>query len=96
MNKINIILYKKNQVLYFFQLEVNKDFNKINIIYSFEVQYFTCGGSHATLTIDTRVRENSSGTETVKTRDTVDIAATPLEKLIHSKYVFIHHYLQPK
>ncbi|XP_058797363.1 inactive ubiquitin carboxyl-terminal hydrolase MINDY-4B isoform X2 [Phymastichus coffea] len=53
----------------------------------FDLQYYTCGGSHATLTVDTRARESASGIEGAgAARDTVDIAATPLEKLIHSKW----------
>ncbi|KAL0111895.1 hypothetical protein PUN28_013242 [Cardiocondyla obscurior] len=50
----------------------------------FEIQYFTCGGSHATLTVDTRVNEASGGSDA--TMETADIAATPLEKLIRSKW----------
>ncbi|XP_008203225.2 inactive ubiquitin carboxyl-terminal hydrolase MINDY-4B isoform X1 [Nasonia vitripennis] len=52
----------------------------------FDLQYYTCGGSHATLTVDTRARENASGIEGSAARETMDIAATPLEKLIHSKW----------
>ncbi|XP_020288126.1 protein FAM188B2 isoform X2 [Pseudomyrmex gracilis] len=51
----------------------------------FEVQYFTCGGSHATLTVDTRANEASGGSDAA-TMETADIAATPLEKLIRSKW----------
>ncbi|KYN28881.1 hypothetical protein ALC57_01845 [Trachymyrmex cornetzi] len=51
----------------------------------FEVQYFTCGGSHATLTVDTRANETSGGSDAA-TMETADIAATPLEKLIRSKW----------
>ncbi|XP_033219974.1 inactive ubiquitin carboxyl-terminal hydrolase MINDY-4B isoform X2 [Belonocnema kinseyi] len=52
----------------------------------FDVQYYTCGGSHATLTIDTRARENASGIDGKEMKESLDIAATPLEKLIHSKW----------
>ncbi|XP_015587923.1 inactive ubiquitin carboxyl-terminal hydrolase MINDY-4B isoform X4 [Cephus cinctus] len=52
----------------------------------FEVQYYTCGGSHATLTVDTRAGDNASGLQDSATRDSMDIAATPLEKLIHTKW----------
>ncbi|XP_077280075.1 inactive ubiquitin carboxyl-terminal hydrolase MINDY-4B isoform X1 [Temnothorax americanus] len=51
----------------------------------FEIQYFTCGGSHATLTVDTRANETSGGSDAA-TMETADIAATPLEKLIRSKW----------
>ncbi|KAI4479121.1 hypothetical protein M0804_011260 [Polistes exclamans] len=51
----------------------------------FEVQYFACGGSHATLTVDTRANENASGVESMS-KESIDIAATPLEKLIRSKW----------
>ncbi|KYM95510.1 hypothetical protein ALC62_13940 [Cyphomyrmex costatus] len=51
----------------------------------FEIQYFTCGGSHATLTVDTRANEASGGSDAA-TMETADIAATPLEKLIRSKW----------
>nr|XP_050869154.1 probable ubiquitin carboxyl-terminal hydrolase MINDY-4 [Vespula vulgaris] len=51
----------------------------------FEVQYFACGGSHATLTVDTRANESASGVESTS-KESVDIAATPLEKLIRSKW----------
>ncbi|XP_070156248.1 inactive ubiquitin carboxyl-terminal hydrolase MINDY-4B isoform X1 [Polyergus mexicanus] len=51
----------------------------------FEVQYFTCGGSHATLTVDTRANE-TSGVSDAATMEAADIAATPLEKLIRSKW----------
>ncbi|XP_043284710.1 inactive ubiquitin carboxyl-terminal hydrolase MINDY-4B isoform X2 [Venturia canescens] len=51
----------------------------------FEVQYYTCGGSHAALTIDTRSKDSIVGLDTTS-RDPVDIAVTPLEKLIHSKW----------
>lgn len=65
-----------------------------NIIHSayvkrFEVQYFTCGGSHATLTVDTRTNEVSGGSDAA-TMETADIAATPLEKLIRSKLVLFN------
>lgn len=53
-------------------------------IQRFEVQYFACGGSHATLTVDTRANESASGVESTS-KESVDIAATPLEKLIRSK-----------
>lgn len=52
----------------------------------FEIQYFTCGGSHATLTVDTRTNEASGGSDAATTMETTDIAATPLEKLIRSKW----------
>ncbi|XP_043480672.1 inactive ubiquitin carboxyl-terminal hydrolase MINDY-4B [Leptopilina heterotoma] len=52
----------------------------------FDVQYYTCGGSHATLTIDTKARENASGLEGREAKESLDMAATPLEKLIHSKW----------
>ncbi|XP_025991754.1 inactive ubiquitin carboxyl-terminal hydrolase MINDY-4B isoform X2 [Solenopsis invicta] len=52
----------------------------------FEIQYFTCGGSHATLTVDTRANEASGGSDAAATKETADIAATPLEKLIRSKW----------
>lgn len=55
----------------------------------FEVQYFTCGGSHATLTVDTRANEASGGSDAA-TMETADIAATPLEKLIRSKLVLFN------
>ncbi|XP_011148914.2 inactive ubiquitin carboxyl-terminal hydrolase MINDY-4B isoform X1 [Harpegnathos saltator] len=51
----------------------------------FEIQYFTCGGSHATLTVDTRANE-ASGAPDAAAIETADIAATPLEKLIRSKW----------
>ncbi|XP_024879613.1 inactive ubiquitin carboxyl-terminal hydrolase MINDY-4B isoform X1 [Temnothorax curvispinosus] len=53
----------------------------------FEIQYFTCGGSHATLTVDTRANETSGGSDAA-TMETADIAATPLEKLIRSNAEF--------
>ena len=59
----------------------------------FEVQYYACGGSHATLTIDTRAKDSETGLETTS-RDAADIAATPLEKLIHSKYVPFYFFLR--
>nr|XP_012229936.1 PREDICTED: protein FAM188B2 isoform X2 [Linepithema humile] len=49
----------------------------------FEVQYFTCGGSHATLTVDTRANETSGKSDSA-TMEAMDIATTPLEKLIRS------------
>lgn len=55
----------------------------------FEIQYFTCGGSHATLTVDTRANETSGGSNAA-TMETADIAATPLEKLIRSKLVLFN------
>ncbi|XP_076682183.1 inactive ubiquitin carboxyl-terminal hydrolase MINDY-4B isoform X2 [Andrena cerasifolii] len=52
----------------------------------FEVQYFTCGGSHAVLTVDTRSNSGiNSGFEGTG-KEYTDIAATPLEKLIRSKW----------
>ncbi|XP_012274528.1 methylcrotonoyl-CoA carboxylase subunit alpha, mitochondrial [Orussus abietinus] len=51
----------------------------------FDVQYYTCGGSHATLTVDTRAHDVASGSD-ASTKDSLDMAATPLEKLIHSKW----------
>ncbi|XP_066597053.1 inactive ubiquitin carboxyl-terminal hydrolase MINDY-4B isoform X2 [Prorops nasuta] len=52
----------------------------------FEVQYYTCGGSHATLIVDTRANENGSRTDISGNKECVDMAATPLEKLIRSKW----------
>ncbi|KAG7199210.1 hypothetical protein KM043_018081 [Ampulex compressa] len=51
----------------------------------FEIRYFTCGGSYATLTVDTRANETGSRDE-CPTKECMDIAATPLEKLIRSKW----------
>lgn len=51
----------------------------------FEVQYFTCGGSHATLTVDTRSNSENDSEYEGPSKDLMDIAATPLEKLIRSK-----------
>ncbi|XP_076222328.1 inactive ubiquitin carboxyl-terminal hydrolase MINDY-4B isoform X2 [Nomia melanderi] len=52
----------------------------------FEVQYFTCGGSHATLTVDTRSNSENDSEYEGSSKDLMDIAATPLEKLIRSKW----------
>nr|XP_034194734.1 inactive ubiquitin carboxyl-terminal hydrolase MINDY-4B isoform X1 [Osmia lignaria] len=52
----------------------------------FEVQYFTCGGSHATLTVDTRSNSENDLEFEGPSKECTDIAATPLEKLIRSKW----------
>ncbi|XP_076656094.1 inactive ubiquitin carboxyl-terminal hydrolase MINDY-4B isoform X2 [Halictus rubicundus] len=52
----------------------------------FEVQYFTCGGSHATLTVDTRSNSENDSEFEGPGKELTDIAATPLEKLIRSKW----------
>ncbi|XP_015515037.2 inactive ubiquitin carboxyl-terminal hydrolase MINDY-4B [Neodiprion lecontei] len=52
----------------------------------FEIQYYTCGGSHATLTVDTRASEDSSADNAARDDQLVDVASTPLEKLIHTKW----------
>ncbi|XP_015436345.1 PREDICTED: protein FAM188B2 [Dufourea novaeangliae] len=52
----------------------------------FEVQYFTCGGSHATMTVDTRSNSGNDSEFEGSSKELTDIAATPLEKLIRSKW----------
>ncbi|XP_012151615.1 putative ubiquitin carboxyl-terminal hydrolase MINDY-4 isoform X2 [Megachile rotundata] len=52
----------------------------------FEVQYFTCGGSHATLTVDTRSNSGNDLEFEGPSKECADMAATPLEKLIRSKW----------
>ncbi|XP_033333724.2 inactive ubiquitin carboxyl-terminal hydrolase MINDY-4B isoform X1 [Megalopta genalis] len=52
----------------------------------FEVQYFTCGGSHATLTVDTRSNSDNDSEFDGPSKELTDMAATPLEKLIRSKW----------
>ncbi|XP_017878247.1 inactive ubiquitin carboxyl-terminal hydrolase MINDY-4B isoform X2 [Ceratina calcarata] len=52
----------------------------------FEIQYFTCGGSHAILTVDTRSNSENDSEYEGPSKDCLDIAATPLEKLIRSKW----------
>ncbi|XP_031769945.1 inactive ubiquitin carboxyl-terminal hydrolase MINDY-4B isoform X2 [Galleria mellonella] len=47
----------------------------------FDIHYYTCGGCHVLLNVDTRAHDDSSG---VLRND--DINATPLEKLIHTKW----------
>ncbi|XP_076238324.1 inactive ubiquitin carboxyl-terminal hydrolase MINDY-4B [Calliopsis andreniformis] len=56
----------------------------------FEVQYFTCGGSHATLTVDTRSSSGNDSEFEGSSKECLDIAATPLEKLIRSKWQDAH------
>ncbi|XP_046974376.1 inactive ubiquitin carboxyl-terminal hydrolase MINDY-4B isoform X2 [Vanessa cardui] len=46
----------------------------------FDIHYYTCGGCHVLLNVDTRAHEDS-----VTLRND-DISATPLEKLIHTKW----------
>lgn len=80
--------------VFFYLYRKKKTKTKKNVLRRFDLQYYTCGGSHATLTVDTRARENamqatgggSSESASSSARDTLDIAATPLEKLIHSKW----------
>ncbi|XP_071859170.1 inactive ubiquitin carboxyl-terminal hydrolase MINDY-4B isoform X2 [Bombus fervidus] len=52
----------------------------------FEIQYFTCGGSHAILTVDTRSNSGNDSEFEGSSKECMDIAATPLEKLIRSKW----------
>ncbi|XP_076172182.1 inactive ubiquitin carboxyl-terminal hydrolase MINDY-4B isoform X2 [Ptiloglossa arizonensis] len=52
----------------------------------FDVQYFTCGGSHATLTVDTRSNSGNDSELEGSSKECMDISATPLEKLIRSKW----------
>ncbi|CAG9108374.1 unnamed protein product [Plutella xylostella] len=46
----------------------------------FDIQYYTCGGCHVMLNVDTRAQEEPSAGRSD------DISATPLEKLIHTKW----------
>ncbi|XP_038208490.1 inactive ubiquitin carboxyl-terminal hydrolase MINDY-4B [Zerene cesonia] len=46
----------------------------------FDIHYYTCGGCHVLLNVDTRAHED------VGPLRTDDISATPLEKLIHTKW----------
>ncbi|XP_061382762.1 inactive ubiquitin carboxyl-terminal hydrolase MINDY-4B isoform X2 [Danaus plexippus] len=46
----------------------------------FDIHYYTCGGCHVLLNVDTRAHEDM-----VQLRND-DISATPLEKLIHTKW----------
>ncbi|XP_061935607.1 inactive ubiquitin carboxyl-terminal hydrolase MINDY-4B isoform X4 [Apis cerana] len=52
----------------------------------FEIQYFTCGGSHAILTVDTRSTSGNDSELEGPSKECTDMAATPLEKLIRSKW----------
>ncbi|XP_012345810.1 inactive ubiquitin carboxyl-terminal hydrolase MINDY-4B isoform X2 [Apis florea] len=52
----------------------------------FEIQYFTCGGSHAILTVDTRSNSGNESELEGPSKECTDMAATPLEKLIRSKW----------
>ncbi|KAM3955395.1 LOW QUALITY PROTEIN: inactive ubiquitin carboxyl-terminal hydrolase MINDY-4B-like [Aphomia sociella] len=47
----------------------------------FDIHYYTCGGCHVLLNVDTRAHDD---TTSVMRND--DISATPLEKLIHTKW----------
>ncbi|XP_049887815.1 inactive ubiquitin carboxyl-terminal hydrolase MINDY-4B isoform X3 [Pectinophora gossypiella] len=47
----------------------------------FDIHYYTCGGCHVLLNVDTRAHDESSST-----MRNDDISATPLEKLIHTKW----------
>ncbi|XP_045503826.1 inactive ubiquitin carboxyl-terminal hydrolase MINDY-4B [Colias croceus] len=46
----------------------------------FDIHYYTCGGCHVLLNVDTRAHEDAGPLRTD------DISATPLEKLIHTKW----------
>ncbi|CAK1541353.1 unnamed protein product [Leptosia nina] len=46
----------------------------------FDIHYYTCGGCHVLLNVDTRAHEDAG------TLRNDDISATPLEKLIHTKW----------
>ncbi|KAG6801121.1 inactive ubiquitin carboxyl-terminal hydrolase MINDY-4B isoform X1 [Apis mellifera caucasica] len=52
----------------------------------FEIQYFTCGGSHAILTVDTRSTSGNDSELEGSSKECTDMGATPLEKLIRSKW----------
>ncbi|XP_073948945.1 inactive ubiquitin carboxyl-terminal hydrolase MINDY-4B isoform X3 [Choristoneura fumiferana] len=47
----------------------------------FDIHYYTCGGCHVLLNVDTRSHDDSAGP-----MRSDDISATPLEKLIHTKW----------
>lgn len=47
----------------------------------FDIHYYTCGGCHVLLNVDTRTQDEAVGTLKAD-----DISATPLEKLIHTKW----------
>ncbi|CAB3256115.1 unnamed protein product [Arctia plantaginis] len=47
----------------------------------FDIHYYTCGGCHVLLNVDTRTHDDAVG----PLRND-DISATPLEKLIHTKW----------
>ncbi|CAH0698692.1 unnamed protein product [Spodoptera exigua] len=48
---------------------------------AFDIHYYTCGGCNVLLNVDTRAHDDAVGT-----LRTDDISATPLEKLIHTKW----------
>ncbi|KAI8430414.1 hypothetical protein MSG28_000695 [Choristoneura fumiferana] len=50
-------------------------------LFKFDIHYYTCGGCHVLLNVDTRSHDDSAGP-----MRSDDISATPLEKLIHTKY----------
>lgn len=70
------------QIIFFFII-CNAFVSYISV--SFEIQYFTCGGSHAILTVDTRSTSGNDPEFDGPSKECIDIAATPLEKLIRSK-----------
>ncbi|XP_047036546.1 inactive ubiquitin carboxyl-terminal hydrolase MINDY-4B [Helicoverpa zea] len=47
----------------------------------FDIHYYTCGGCHVLLNVDTRAHDDVAGP-----LRSDDISATPLEKLIHTKW----------
>lgn len=59
--------------------------NPITFVLRFDIHYYTCGGCNVLLNVDTRAHDDVAGP-----LRTDDISATPLEKLIHTKYVLKH------
>ncbi|GAB0098483.1 Ubiquitin carboxyl-terminal hydrolase MINDY [Sergentomyia squamirostris] len=65
----------------------------------FELHYYTCAGCHLSMTVDTRTHDDpdgmlqsqtsqaSSGNNSGNNQNTQDIVATPLERLIHTKWM---------
>ncbi|KAJ9583709.1 hypothetical protein L9F63_021945 [Diploptera punctata] len=60
-----------------------------NFYFRFDLHYYSCGGSHNLLSIDTRYEESLAGGNESSGRED-HTSATPLEKLIHTKWQDAH------
>ena len=79
------LLFKYFKGFHFSALEIQL----YSLVFRFDIHYYTCGGCSVLLNVDTRAHDDVVGT-----LRSDDISATPLEKLIHTKYDIATSYIR--